>query len=312
MLWTIFVLFFIIICLVVASFCFKLVFYNANLIADDPHTIPPGSQYLKVADRMLQLVDAIELVDYEKVYIMASDGIRLAGRYYHISDGAPVLIQFHGYRSSCIREFSCAYAIAKNLGYNAIAVDQRAHGDSGAHIITFGIKERYDCRDWANYACSRFGKDTPIILSGVSMGAATVLMASDLELPKNVKAIIADCPYSSPSAIIRKVCKDVKLPPWLAYPFVALGALLFGRFRIWSASAVKSVSRSDIPVLLIHGEDDRFVPCQMSREVFAACSGPKKLLTVPKAGHGLCFLVDSPRYEREFREFLASCSISLK
>lgn len=293
-----------------ASFCCRMVFYNSNGIKEDPHVLPPGSQYQQVADKMLKLVDDLEKLPFEQVYITARDGTRLAGRYYHISDGAPVLIQFHGYRSNGIREFSCGYKMAKKLGYNAIVVDERAHGESGGHIITFGIKERYDCKDWTEYASHRFGQDVPIILSGVSMGAATVLMASELNLPGNVAAILADCPYSSPGAIIRKVCCDIKLPAVLVYPFVVLGALVFGRFRIWASSAVKAVTNTHIPILLIHGEDDRFVPCDMSRQIYDACAGPKKLVTVPQAGHGLCFLVDTPGYERSFKNFLRSCGIS--
>lgn len=292
-----------------ASFCYRLVFYNCNRTKDDPHVLPPGRQYQQVADKMLKLVDDIEQVAYEQVYITAWDGTRLAGRYYHICDGAPVLIQFHGYRGCSMREFSCVYSIAKKLGYNAIAVDERAHGESGGHIITFGIKERYDCRDWVKYATDRFGAGTPLILSGVSMGAAIVLMASELELPDNVSAILADCPYSSPGAIIRKVCTDMKLPAFLVYPFVVLGALVFGRFKIWTGSAVKAVSNTHIPVLLIHGEDDRFVPCNMSRQIYNACASRKKLLTVPAAGHGLCFLVDTQSYEQTLRSFLSACGI---
>jgi fermentation-respiration switch protein FrsA (DUF1100 family) len=174
-------------------------------------------------------------------------------------------------------------------------------------MITFGIRERYDCLTWANYATQRFGSNTPIFLTGISMGAATVLMASDLPLPKNVVGIIADCPYSSPAAIIRKVCGEMGFPPTLAFPFVRLGAYLFGGLRFGNCSAEDSVARSDLPILLIHGEADNFVPCEMSHKIHAACKGRHEIHTFQDAEHGLSYLQDTPRYEQTVYAFVNSC-----
>ena len=295
-----------------AWLCYRLVFYNRNMIEKDAYAIPPGEQYEKHADRILSMIHEVEQLPYEQLYITAADGVRLAARYYEFNEGAPVQILFHGYRGNSVREYCGNDHMAKELGFNSIVVDERAHGKSGGHTISFGIMERYDCLEWVRYACERFGKDTPIILSGVSMGAATVLMASELDLPKNVSAIIADCPYSSPGAIIRKVCKNMRLPSVLLYPLVVLGALFFGRFRLWESSPVKAVKKTNIPILLIHGNDDRFVPSQMSEEIFKACTGPKKLITVPGAGHGLSYMVDTPYYENSVRNFLKNCEIPIK
>lgn len=293
----------------ISKFCYRMAFYNLNEKEQDIYVVPPGKQYEAVADTILEMIYEVDQLSYDLVSITARDGLHLVGRYYHFHDNAPVQILFHGYRGNAFREFSGNNRLAVKLGFNCLVVDERAHGRSGGHTITFGIKERYDCLDWVKYVCKRFGGDTPIILSGVSMGAATVLMASNLELPPNVRAITADCPYSSPGAIIRKVSRDVRLPAWLAYPFVMIGALVFGKFKIWQSSPVKAVKEARIPILLIHGEDDRFVPCDMSREIYAACNGFAKLVTVPGAGHGLSYLVDTALYERTFREFLAFCGI---
>lgn len=296
----------------VSRYCYRLVFYNRNEREEDPLIIPPGEQYQALSQQMQAMVRQLQSIPYEQVYITSRDGIRLAGKYYHFCDNAPVQLQFHGYRGSGIREFCGGYHIAKSMGFNAIVVDERAHGLSDGHTITFGIKERYDCLDWVNYACERFGKDTPILLSGVSMGAATVLMASDLDMPENVVAITADCPYSSPGEIIRKVSQDAKIPGWLAYPFVTLGALLFGGFRLWESSAVASVRNTDIPILLVHGEDDLFVPADMSRKIWEACKSKCRLLTVPKAGHGLSYLVAAEKYENTVKDFLEEVEFQYK
>ena len=193
--------------------------------------------------------------------------------------------------------------LARKLGYNALVIHQRAHGESGGSTITFGIRERGDVVKWAEYARERLGADIPIILFGLSMGAATVLMGCQEGYPENVRGIIADSPYSSPADIIKKVCKDEGYPPFL-YLFAELGARIFGGFRLRSCTALDAVKHSIIPILLIHGEDDRFVPCDMSREIAAYCKGNVQLHTFPHASHGLCYMIDPVRYEKTVLDFL--------
>lgn len=293
----------------IARFCYNIVFYNRNDKEDDPYLIPPGEQYQAVEDKMRKMVDDVDHAPYEQVYILSDDQLRLAGRYYHISDNAPVMIQFHGYHGNSIREYSGGWRMANSTAFNSLVVDQRAHGKSGGHTITFGIRERFDCLKWVEYISDRFGPDTPIILSGVSMGAATVLMASELPLPGNVIAIMADCPYSSPGAIIRRICRNVRIPGWLAYPFIVLGALLFGRFRLWESSALEAVQNTNIPILLIHGDEDLFVPHEMSLQLKEACAAPCELLIIPGAGHGLSYLVNSGLYEDTVSAFLRNAGL---
>jgi len=118
-----------------------------------------------------------------------------------------------------------------------------------------------------------------------------------------VIGVLADCGYTCPRDIIREVIKSMKLPPRLAYPFVQLGALLYGGFRLDKDPAVEAVRRCKLPVLFIHGEADDFVPCHMSRANYEACASRKRLFTVPNAGHGMSYLVDPKGYLRVLREF---------
>ena len=177
-----------------AWFSYHKAFYSPETRKEDIYVLPRGEQYEKERQRMLSLIREMDGIPYEPVYVTAYDGVRLFARYYHVRDGAPLQIQFHGYRGSAMRDFCGGNKLARESGQNTLVVDQRAHGRSGGTTITFGIRERLDCRSWAEYARQRFGPDTPVFLSGVSMGAATVLMASELELPGNVAGIIADCP----------------------------------------------------------------------------------------------------------------------
>ena len=299
---------FLLIVLLIAGFSYRTAFYSSAHRKEDHYALPQGEQYEKERQRMLSLIRQMDDIPYESVFISARDGTRLFARYYHVRDGAPLQIQFHGYRGTALRDFCGGNKLARESGHNTLVVDQRAHGKSSGTTITFGIRERWDCLSWAEYANQRFGSNTPIFLSGVSMGAATVLMASELKLPANVIGIIADCPYSSPEAIIRKVCReDMHLPPTLVMPFIRLGARLFGHFDLREARAVQAVRNTHIPILLIHGEDDRFVPCDMSREIFGACAGEKNRITFPGAGHGLSYIVDTETYSDAVSCFVSQC-----
>ena len=268
-----------------------------------------GEQYATVADNIHRISSIMQRFPFESVKINAEDGTVLFGRYYHFRNNAPIEILFHGYRSHPYRDCSGGHALARKMGFNVLVVDQRAHGSSGGSSITFGIKERLDCFSWIQYLNHRFGEDTPIILSGLSMGAATVLMTADLNLPQNVRCIIADSPYSSPLDIILKVSKDEGFPPAVCAPFLHLGARLFGRFQLGSCTAKDAVRNAKVPILLIHGEDDHFVPCEMSIEIAANCASRVEVATFPSAGHGLSYLTDPVRYEKVVCRFLCSIPV---
>lgn len=270
---------------------------------EDPYQRVNTPQFRSVQHLLDQSTKILESTHCEEVTITSYDGLKLHGRYYAVRDGAPVIIAFHGYRSAALRDCAIGFSLGLKYGYNVLAVDQRAHGMSEGHVITFGIKERYDCRSWISYIKDRFGEDRLVILIGISMGAATVLMAADLDLPANVKGIIADSAYSSPADIIRKVCRDIGYPVKLTYPFVRLGARIFGSFDLGAASAVRSANNTNLPILLIHGEKDLFVPCEMSRKIHANTSNAQ-LYTFPDAGHGLSYLTDPSRYESICLEFM--------
>ena len=292
--------------LVLSWMCYRKCFYSPKKGRCSPYDPMRGPQYEAVADTLYHIISIMERYPWEDVSIKAEDGILLRGRYYHFAEGAPLLILCHGYRSTGLRDCCGAHMLARKMDYNALVIHQRAHGDSGGRTITFGIRERHDVQLWTEYARERFGPETPIVLFGLSMGAATVLMGCKEGYPDNVRGIIADSPYSSPADIIEKVCKDEGYPPFL-YIFAALGAQIFGGFRLRSCTALEAVKHSSVPILLIHGEDDRMVPCDMSRKIADACPARCTILTIPGAGHGLGYMTDPPAYERAVLEFLRRC-----
>ena len=241
------------------------------------------------------------------MYVKSRDGLTLYGRYYKRSDENVVKIEFHGYRSHAFRDFCGGDRLNDLCKINSLLVDMRSHGRSEGNAITFGIKERYDVLCWVEKVIEEFGKDTKIILSGISMGAATVLMASELELPQNVRGIIADCPYSSPRDIIITVAGYRHLNGKLLFPLVKLSAKLFAKTDIDSASPIEAVKHTNIPILIVHGDDDRYVPYSMGKKIYEACASDyKRFLTVKDAGHGLAYLCDTPEYNKAAISFINS------
>ena len=241
---------------------------------------------------------------YEEVTIRSHDGLTLKGNYYHVAEGAPVEICCHGYKGNAIRDFCGQWQIAKSLGHNMLLIDERCHGRSQGHTITFGILEQRDVLGWIGYVNQRFG-NVPIILCGVSMGAATVLMASGRELPANVKAVIADCPFDAPSNIIKKVLgQDMGMPVKIVYPLIRFGGILYGKFNLNADSPVEAVKRAKTPILLIHGNDDRFVPYDMSCRIHAAAPEKITFHTIEGAGHALNYVTAPEEYHQTVCIFL--------
>lgn len=302
---TIFFLFCLVLALILggAYYSYRIAFYSPNKDREKiPAVTAPEYQPYKVVIK--DLFHELQNRPCEFVTIRSKDGLTLSGRYYHVCDGAPLAIGFHGYKSCWLTDFCGGADIAFQMGHNVLLIDERAHGKSEGRTITFGIKERQDLLCWIDYALTRFGADVRILLYGVSMGGATVLMASELDLPGNVKGIVADCPYSSPIDVILEVGRQKGYPPKLIRPFVILGAKIFGGFDVLETSGAAAVKYTKVPILIIHGEDDTFVPPEMSLAVQEANPDMVTRHTFPGAYHALSYMVDTPRYRSLVKEFM--------
>ncbi|MBR2967917.1 MAG: alpha/beta hydrolase [Clostridia bacterium] len=289
----------------VALYCYFRIFYSPKRkeFTPEQYDMPDGEDYEPYKAAMVEWIKAARARKSEECQIVSRDGLKLKGKYYECSKGAPIEILFHGYRGSAERDLSAGIERCFALNRNALIVDQRASGNSEGRTITFGIKERFDCLDWVDFCVQKFGKDTKIILTGISMGAATVMMAAGEKLPANVVCVLADCGYSSPREIIQKVIRDMRLPPKLVYPFVKLGARLIGGFNLDEASPKDKLKKTAIPVVFIHGKNDNFVPCQMSEELYDVCASPKSIALIDGAGHGLSYPANKQKYLNVLKEF---------
>lgn len=294
--------------LTVSFICFIRVFYSRNArreLREGEYEIPDGEVYRPFVDVMIEWVKMTRALKHERFEIKSDDGLTLRAKYYECDPDGPIEIMFHGYRGSAERDLSGGVERCFALGRNAFIVHQRASIGSDGHVITFGIKEHRDCVRWCEFVSEHFGKKRELILTGISMGAATVTMASSEKLPENVRCILADCGYTSPEEIIKKVIRDMKLPPKLLYPFVRLGAIIFGGFDPNAKSSTEALRHTKIPVIFIHGDNDDFVPADMSRSLYDACQSKKALVFIEGAGHGLAYPVNKEKYLTALREFEA-------
>ncbi len=301
--------------LIIAYICFKMAFFEPDRKpnTDENHIeMPEGEIYEQFREKIEKWTFETRKLPHEEFCITSFDGLKLYGKFYEFEKGAPMEIMFHGYRGCAERDLSGGVQRCFKLGRSALIVEQRASGKSEGNVITFGVNEHRDCLAWTDFAVNQFGKDVKIILTGISMGAATVLMAAGKELPENVIGVLADCGYSSAKEIIKIVIKQMKLPPNLAYPFVKLGARIYGHFNIDATPPIEAVKNAKVPIIYYHGEADDFVPCYMSRQNFEATASKKMLVTVENAGHGLSYPVDPPKYLNSLKDFFGEGASALK
>jgi len=241
----------------------------------------------------------------QTVGIEAEDGTKLVGHWWPCEGAKRVIIAMHGWRSTWSMDFGIIADFWHNEGCSILFAEQRGQGSSGGEYMGFGLTERFDCRDWANWVNENLDFTMPIYLGGVSMGAATILMASGLELPENVVGIVADCGFTSPYAIWKHVVEDNFHFTYNGIRSAAADDLCRRKIKTGakSYSTTEALASTEIPVLFIHGTDDRFVPIEMTYENYKACASEKHLFVVPGAEHAMSYLVDKDGYENAIRNF---------
>ncbi len=192
-----------------------------------------------------------------------------------------------------------------DLGFNVLLPDSRGYGDSEYNKITFGYSEKNDILDWVNGIVKKDAK-AKIFLFGIGMGGSTVLMASELKLPENVKGIISDSAYSDVKALFKENIKEFYPVP--SFPAVEIASLYVKATQGWSfadADVVESVGKSQVPILIIHGGEDSIVPVDQSNDLYEACpvKGSDHLL-IRGAMHAQTQAFQSEKYWKGVDEFI--------
>ena len=286
------------------------VFYYPQKKHVDPYQIPDDMLYAPYKNAMLHLLHEMEQTPYEEVSIRSQDGLSLCGRLYLFRPDAPLMLFFHGYHGTFLWDGLGSFRFCRKNHINLLVVDERSHGKSADQIITFGIRECKDVKCWADYAAKRFPEKS-LILSGVSMGSASVMMASVLSLPSSVKALICDCGYTAPAEIIKETIRSFHLPVSFCYALLHFGARIFGHFNLSESTALSAVKQTKLPILFIHGDHDSIVPPKMCDELYDACASRKKKLIITGSQHAVNAMADFDSYEREIMNFLKESGIKI-
>ena len=246
--------------------------------------------------------DWIRNLKHEDVYITSDDGLKLKASVYENPNAKAVLIGFHGYRSGHINDFAGAFRYYYEAGFTMIMPDHRATGESEGKYITFGVKESDDAVKWAQYAKERYN-DLPVALAGISMGAATVMMAAE-KAPDNVKAILEDCGYDDIWSEIAFAANKSLPGACIFVPGTFLLTRMIFGFDIREKKSSDSLCKSGLPVFIAHGTADAIVPVEHADRIAKACTGPVTLLKVENAGHGISFLAEPEKYKAAIGSFL--------
>ncbi len=243
----------------------------------------------------------------EAVKLRSHDGYVLRAHWYPVEGATRTVLCAHGWHSHWDLDFSGIGPFLHDNGCNLLLIEQRCHGHSGGNLISYGIRERYDILTWLDWL-DESHKGLPVYLCGVSMGAATVLMAAGLPIAGRVAGIIADCGYSDPKEIVRLTLKQSiggLSGPTLAA--VNLNCKLKDDFTFSDYSPIEAMAaNTEVPCLFIHGDDDRLVPWRMSMENFYACQAPKDILIIHGAAHAMSFVVDPETYKQKLLDFFAT------
>ena len=278
------------------------IFYSPLKGQINDFNLQGSRQFAGYEDELKALIIKLMERPYEDIYVQSFDKLKLHARLFENKGSNKVAILCHGYRGTAYRDFCGGANEAIELGYGVILIDERAHGSSQGHSITFGIREVQDLLSWVEYARSRFGQKIELALIGISMGGATVLMAAD-KVGENVK-IIADSPYSSPKILLKETIRSIHLPIFIFYPMLYITSILFAHTNLNKLSAYSSIEKTNNKVLIIHGNKDSVVNYKISEKLYQTYPDKIRYELFDGADHGVSYLADKQRYQKIISDFL--------
>ena len=258
-------------------------------------TVVPSGRY-KYRDEMQKGVDWFEAQPKTELHIKSYDGLSLTAEVIEANDPVGLIVAAHGFRSWPSREFAL---IAKHLyeqGYTVLYPYMRAHRKSEGKYITFGVKERRDIAAWAKLLSEK-RPDLPLFLYGQSMGGASVIMASGLDLPSQTRGVIADSAFHSPQDVIATALVNAyKLPVFPMLPAMDMWARIIAGYSLTATTCKEALDKTSLPFLFIHGTKDELVPYDMGLQNYTQCHTQKEMLTVEGAAHCASYYADPVRY----------------
>ena len=258
---------------------------NDNNIEDASRNVLMGPHFEEYVKSKIKYQDDFTNLPFEMIQITSKDGLKLVGRLYiNPKKTNKMAILVHGYNSYGCREYCMTGYKYIDAGYNIFLPDNRGCGDSEGKYFTFGLRETEDLSLWIEEIVKRF-PDSQIVLHGSSLGGATVLMQSNQDLPKNVKAIASDCAYSTMKKEFRFLTKKVVGLPFFPICFVNMYFKKYTGCDFYSRTPLDAVKQSKLQIIFLHGEEDRFVSYEQGQDLYNACTSEKEFVSIPNAGH---------------------------
>lgn len=256
-----------------------------------------------------QWKDWVSSQKFEPMNIVSRDGMQLSG--YYLKAPLPtnkLVILTHGYLGNAKQMGLFGQYYHEELGFNIFMADARGHGKSEGDYYGFGWPDRLDLIDWTETLVNKLGADTEVVYHGLSMGAATVLMASGEEgLPRQVKAIVADSPYESVYQLFAyQMNRMFHLPAFPLLDSTSLLTKIRAGYLFKEASALKQVEKTNVPILFIHGKADTFIPMEMTENMYEHTSSDTELYLVDRANHGESFAMQKVDYKYKVQHFLSN------
>ena len=268
-----------------------------------------GTDWSQYADFIAERKEQLLAQPHEDVYIESDDNLKLHATYFPQGQERKAAICLHGYTSEGMKDYLALSGYYLRHGYSLLLPDARAHGASEGEYVGFGCLDRQDVLCWIDWLLERCGEETDILLHGTSMGGATVLMASGLTLPRQVRGIISDCGFTSPKEVFTHVLHSMyHLPAFPVIPLASLANKRLAGYGMNECNAAREVRKASVPILMIHGSADHFVPASMCEKIYENIASPKQKLIVEGAAHAESYYKDTERYEQALDAFIASLS----
>ena len=248
----------------------------------------------------------LKTLEVEEIYMTSFDGLKLHAYVYKKpgTKSNKYLLGMHGFRSNPFHEYAHYAKYYIDLGFNLVFPHERGHYKSEGKYISMGMNEKIDAKDWCHYLVKKYGEDIQILMQGLSMGAATVASASNLDLPPQLIGIIADCGYYSYKVQTGFVLKNMlKVNTKNLVKYLSKFLKRKTGVDLEAPTALDAVKEAKVPIMFAHGEKDEIVPFDNVLKLYEACGSKKILLTNKDANHVETMARDPEKYFKTIVDF---------
>lgn len=237
----------------------------------------------------------------EDVTLITEDGLHLNGWFIPAKKKPKgTIIYLHGVGDCKTAGVPLARVFHKE-GFHVLLYDSREHGESEGFYCTYGYYEKNDVSVAIEFLKKRV-RTGAIGIFGTSMGAAVAIQAAAID--SRIKAVAAEAGFTDLRTISVDYQRRIVKLPWHFLRNVAMSrSQKIARFKARDVSPVNDVRKLRIPVLFIHGMEDRFIKYEYSKTLYHHANEPKDLFLVPGASHTDILEVAGPAYENKIVSF---------